>query len=472
MTTDDHRHEPDPTGGIPGVATPKNRGYRTMTDAVVRSATPRHRDYKLSDSGGLYLHVTTKGAKSWRLKYRHAGKEKLLVIGRYPQVGLKDARVARDRAKEVLAAGRDPSLEAKRTKLIGDARANDTFEQHARAWHEAQKDRWKPVHAADVLESLEANLFPDIGAYPVTDIDKPLLLAALRKVEQRGAKETARRLRQRAENIFAWAQAHGSQCGNPAENVKVAMASLPKKRKWPALVDIDELRRLMRGVDLAGAMPVTKLASRFTALTAQRPGMVHRMPWTELHHIDWSKPDEPSPAAIWRVPSERMKLEFDMRGDEAWDHQIPLAQAAVDALHVVRRLTGRGPMVFPSAWGSHDPISENAVGYLYHRIGYKGRHVPHGWRSSFSTIMNERIERAMRSHGALPGMERYSLDRLIVDLMLAHKPVGMSNEEFTYNRAAYMERRREIAEEWAELLMEGAMPVAEVLLGKRRSTYR
>lgn len=443
-----------------------------MTDSVAKSATPEARDYRLKDSGGLYLFVTTKGVKSWRLKYRHGGKEKLLVIGRYPQVSLKDARAACEKAKEVLAAGKDPSLEAKRTKLIGGARANDTFEQHARAWHEAQKDRWKRVHAADVLESLEANLFPDIGAYPVTDIDKPLLLAALRKVEQRGAKETARRLRQRAESIFAWAQAHGSECGNPAQSVKVAMAALPKKRKWPAITDVPKLRELIRDVDLAGAMPVTKLASRFIALTAQRPGMIHRMPWTELHHIDWSKPDEPSRAATWRVPSERMKLEFEMRGDEAWDHEIPLAQAAVDVLHVVRRLTGRGPMVFPSAWSSHDPISENAVSFLYKRIGYKGRHVPHGWRSSFSTIMNGRIERAMRAHGALPGTERYSIDRLIVDLMLAHKPVGMSNEEFTYNRAAYMERRREIAEEWAALIMDGAMPVAEVLVGKRRSSYR
>lgn len=443
-----------------------------MTDATAKSATPKERDYKLPDSGGLYLFVTTKGVKSWRLKYRHGGKEKLLVIGRYPQVGLKDARSAREKAKEVLAAGRDPSLEAKRTKLIGVARSDDTFEAHARAWHDAQKDRWKPVHAADVLDSLVANLFPAIGAYPVADIDKPLLLAALRKVEQRGAKETARRLRQRAQSIFAWAQAHGSPCINPAESLKVAMASLPKKRKWPALTDVDELRRLVRAVDLAGAMPVTKLASRFNALTGQRPGMIWRMPWSELHGIDWSKPDAPSPLATWRVPSERMKLEFDLRGDEAWDHEVPLAQAAVDTLHVVRQLTGKGPMVFPSAWNSHDPISENAVGYLYNRIGYKSRHVPHGWRSSFSTIMNERVERALRAHGVLPGMERYSLDRLIIDMMLAHKPKGMSDEEFTYNRAAYMERRREIAEEWAGLLMEGAMPVEEVLLGKRRSSYR
>lgn len=466
MGADVDQQEPDASGGIPGVATPKDRGYRTMTDSVARSAAAESRDYKLKDSGGLYLFVTTKGVKSWRLKYRHGGKEKLLVLGRYPQVSLKDARAARERAKEVLAAGRDPSLEAKRAKLIGDARAVDTFEQHARAWFEASKARWKPVHADDVITSMERDLFPTLGAYPVTDIDEPLVLAALKKVEKRGSIETARRLRQRAERVFKYAKAHGAGCGNPAADVREAMAAVPKKRKWPAMTDPAALRQLIRDVDNAGAMPTTKLASRFIALTAQRPGMVHRLPWAELHGIDWGKPGEPSPAAMWRVPSERMKLEFDLRDDEAYDHQVPLAQTAVAVLHAARALTGRGTMVFPSAWDSGDPISENAVSYLYKRIGYKGRHVPHGWRSAFSTIMNARMERAH------PGAQRLIIDRLIIDLMLAHKPTGMSAEEFTYNRGAYMERRRELAEEWAEIIMEGAMPASEVVLGKRRSTYR
>lgn len=443
-----------------------------LTDTAIRSAAPRDKGYKLADSGGLHLFVTEKGAKSWRLKYRIGGREKLLVLGRYPQLTLKKARALRDAAKEVLASGRDPSLEAKRLKLIGEGATSDTFEKYARTWFDATKGRWKPVHAADVIDSLERDLFPTIGAYPISEIDEPLMLAALKKVENRGAIETARRLRQRAERIFKYAKAHGAASGNPAVAVKEAMQALPKKRKWPALTDADDIRKLIADVDHAGAMPVTKLASRFLALTAQRPGMVHRLPWAEIHNVDWSKPNDHYPDAIWKVPSARMKLEFDLRDDEAWDHFVPLAPQAVAVLHVARTLTGRGPMVFPSSWSPSDPISENALSYMYKRLGYQGRHVPHGWRSAFSTVMNERIGDDLRTRNALPGAERFSLDRLIVDLMLAHKPTGMSGDEFTYNRARYLERRREIAVEWADLIMVGAMPVEEIVFGRRRSVSR
>lgn len=451
-----------------------------LTDREIKAFAATDRPQKKADFGGLYLYISPRardggtggGTMVWRFKYRHAGKEKLLVLGRYPAVSLKDARRMRDQAKDLLATGKDPSLQAKRLKLIGDAQALDTFEKHARAWHEASKGRWKPVHAEDVLTSMERDLFPTIGDHPVTSIDKPLLLAALKKVEARGSLETARRLLQRASRVFNYADANGAQCGNPASGMIEAMQGLPKKRRWPAITVVADLQALVRDVDRAGAMPTTKLASRFTALTAQRPGMIRRMPWKDVHNVDWSRPGEPSPDAMWIVPSAEMKLEFDLRDDEAFDHKIPLSQAAVDTLHAVRQLTGRGPMAFPSAWDPCAPMSENSIGYLYGRIGYKGRHVPHGWRSSFSTIMNTVLEREMRAQGLMPGAEKMNIDRLIVDLMLAHKPIGMSSEEFIYNRSAYMERRREIAEQWAALIMEGAMPATEVMIGRRRSAYR
>ena len=241
---------------------------------------------------------------------------------------------------------------------------------------------------------MERDLFPMIGAFAVTDIDEPLLLAALAKVEDRGAIETARRLRQRAEHVFKYARAAGAKNANPAVDVKAAMKPLPKKRRWPAITDLTRLKVLVRDVDLAGASPVTRLGSRFLALTAQRPGMVQRLPWAEIEGVDWSAPDVPSPTATWHVPSERMKLEFDLREDDDWDHYVPLAQPAVDALHSVRRLTGGGPLVFPSSRSSHDLMSSNAIGYLYNRIGNKDVHVPHGWRSAFSTVMNGLVEPA------------------------------------------------------------------------------
>lgn len=437
-----------------------------LTDPKVKKATAGEKAYKLRDSGGLHLYVTAAGAKSWRYKYRIGGKEKLLVIGRYPEVTLKAARLARDEAKRTLAGGRDPGLEKRRVKLVGEGRSGDTFEKWAREWHAAQKPRWKPVHAADVIESLERDLFPVVGAFPVTEIDEPLLLSALRKVEDRGAIETARRLRQRAERVFKYAKAAGAGNANPAADVKEAMKPLPKRRRWPALTQIGLARQLVEDVDAAGAMPTTRLASRFLALTAQRPGMVVGLPWAEIEGVDWSNPEKPSPDALWRIPSERMKLEFDLREDDEWDHIVPLASAAVETLRVVRTLTGHGPLAFCSVRSSHDPMSANAIGYLYNRIGYKGRHVPHGWRSTFSTVMNAGAERAHF------GADRLLIDRLIIDLMLAHVPTGMSESEFRYNRNLYMTRRREIAEEWADLLMKDAVPAADLLQGRRRPKAR
>ena len=434
-----------------------------LTDKAVAKALPAERPYKLPDGGGLYLYVTPAGTKVWRYKYRAGGKEKLLVVGRYPEISLKMARFARDDAKRTQASGRDPGLEARRVKLVGQGRIEDTFEKWARTWYEAQKPRWKPVHASDVIESMERDLFPVIGAFPITDIDEPLLLSALRKVEQRGSIETARRLRQRAERVFRYAKAAGAGNTNPAVDVKEAMQVLPKRRRWPAIVVLDDLRQLVRAVDTAGAMPTTRLASRFLALTAQRPGMVTGLAWAEIEGVDWAAPDSSFPNAIWRVPSERMKVDYDMREDDEWDHVVPLAPAAVEVLQVARKLTGNGPLAFCSSWSSHDPMSANAVGYLYNRIGYKGRHVPHGWRSAFSTVMNGRVERAH------PGADRLVIDRLIIDLMLAHVPSGMSETEFRYNRNRYMERRREIAEEWAVLLIDGLPAAVSLLEGRRRS---
>jgi integrase len=332
----------------------------------------------------------------------------------------------------------------------------------AREWYTIQKPRWKEVHASDVIVSLERDLFPLIGDYPVDQIDEPLLLAALKKVEQRGAIETARRLRQRADRIFRYAKASGIPNSNPASDVKEALSPVPTKRRWPAITAVPDLRKLIETVDAAGASPVTRLASRLLALTAQRPGMVRGAAWSEFEGINWALDATASPEALWRVPAGRMKQELDLREDESFEHLVPLAPQAVEVLRTVRELTGKGPLAFCSNRSAHDPMSENAIGYLYNREGYKGRHVPHGWRSSFSTVMNERAERLY------PGTDRLVIDRLIIDLMLAHTPVGMSGSEFRYNRSAYMDRRRELACEWADLILEEASDPQRILQGGRR----
>lgn len=437
-----------------------------LTDPEVRKAVTRERDYKLPDSGGLYLFVTKAGHKSWRLKYRFGGKERRLLFGSYPDVPLKRAREMRDDAKRALRDGRDPGLESKRARHSRKVGHENTFEQFAREWHSTQVARWKPVHADDVMTSMEQNLFPEIGGFPVDQIDEGLLLAALRKVEDRGAIETAHRLRQRAERVFKFASAAGIRNGNPAANVKDALKPVPPKKRRPALTDLKKIHTFIRDIDRAGASPVTRLSSRYLALTAQRPGMVREVLWTEIEGVDWSDPDAPSPEALWRVPSAKMKQELDLREDEAFEHVVPLSGAAVETLRAVRPFSGGKGLVFPGGRESAKPLSENAVGYLYNREGWKGRHVPHGWRSSFSTIMNGRAE---RSH---PGAERLLIDRLIIDLMLAHTPSGMSHTELVYNRQAYMERRRELAEDWAALILEGADPASALVVGRRRRVER
>lgn len=340
-----------------------------LTDTAVRKAVARDRDYKLPDAAGLHLFVTKTGHKSWRFKYRFGGKERRLVFGSYPDITLKRARELRDDAKRALRDGLDPGLESKRARLSRQTGHTNTFEQFAREWHATQVSRWKDVHADDVITSMQRDLFGEIGGYPVDLIDETLLLHALRKVEARGAIETAHRLRQRAERVFKFAAGAGVKNSNPAVNVAESMKPVPPKKRRPALVDVKQIRILIRASDRAAASPVTRLSSRFLGLTAQRPGMVRHALWSEITGVDWSDQAKPSPDAKWTIPADKMKQELDLREDEAFDHEVPLTGAAVEVLRTVRQFSrGRG-FIFPGGRDTSVPLSENAVGYLYNREG-------------------------------------------------------------------------------------------------------
>ncbi|GAO55720.1 integrase [Novosphingobium sp. MD-1] len=417
-------------------------GASMLNDMAVRNAKPKDRDYKLADSEGLYLFVSKSGHKSWRLKYRFAGKERRLVFGPYPEVTLAQARDRKADARKLLREGRDPGLEAKKQALRNAAAAANTFEAMARTWFGLQEKRWTAVHAKDVITSLEKEVFPWLGNVPVTQIDEPLVLAVLRKIEKRGAIETAHRVRQRMSAVFVHSIAEGASNRDPAAIVAKALKPVPRSRKRPALLTLAELHDMIRKTEVEPASPLTKLASRFLALTAQRPGMIRSMPWSELEGIDWYDAETVHPDAIWRVPAARMKLVTELKGDMAYDHIVPLGKAAVAVLQAAHSVSGDGPLVFPTNRNTRKPMSENTLSYFYNRCGYQGRHVPHGWRASFSTIMNEWAER-----NGTPA------DRHVIDLMLAHVPDGVSGSESVYNRAGYLSRRREIAEAWSEMLI-------------------
>lgn len=425
-----------------------------LTDVQAKKAAPGDKPYKIADSGGLYLYVAPTGLKSWRMKFRFQGKEKLLTFGPYPQVTISEARRKRDDARGQLRDQVDPSGARERARQEKaqerlDRAREMTFERIGRAWHELQKVRWTEVHANDVITSLERDVFPDLGMMLPSEIDAPTVLATLRKVEGRGAIETAHRLRQRISAIFVYAISESVATGDPAATVTKALRPMPSKKRQPALVELDELRGVLRDAEASDASAITKLASRLLALTAVRPAIIRGAEWSEFEGVDWTDQRHGPCLAMWRVPAARMKLVLDRKGEDAFDHLVPLSWQALDVLRTAFRISGRGKLVFPGHRHAHRPLSENAIGYLYNRSGYHGRHVPHGWRAGFSTLMNERVERQWRAAGHVGA----SPDRAIIDLMLAHVP--KDRVELAYNRAAYLPRRRELAQEWANLLTDG-----------------
>lgn len=413
-----------------------------LTDAQIRKAKAADKAFKLTDGAGLHLFVTPAGGKHWRYRYEFGGKEKLLSLGPYPALSLVDARKAREDAKETLRAGRDPSVVKKLQRLVVATSAATTFEAVAKEWHKRQKPGWVERHAADVIDSLEREIFPTLGTVPIRDIGAPEVIALLRTVEDRGANETARRLRQRMSAVFQFAIAEGSATIDPASMVQKAMAPMTKGRQ-PAITKLDDARAMLAKAEAEHAHPVTKLALRLLALTAVRPGTLAATPWSEWASLD---PDMP----VWQIPAERMKLRLAQKEDEARDHLAPLSKQAVEAIAALRTISGRGPLAFPNSRHAHKPMSENAMGYLLNRAGYHGHHVPHGWRATFSTVMNE----------------RFRADKAVIDLMLAHVP--KDKVERAYNRALHLDRRRELAQEWADLILKDARPASELLFGPRR----
>ena len=349
-------------------------------------------------------------------------------------------RVPRAMMPTSLREGRDPSV-AKRLQKASIATSDQaTFEAVAREWHTLNKPRWTPVHANDVLRSLERDVFPDLGALPIREIQAPAILKTLRKIEARPAIETARRVRQRVSEVFVYAIASGRADNDPAAILQSALAPLIKGQR-PAVTKLDDARGLLRKFESEPAHAVTKLAHRFLALTAVRPGTLISTPWTELNALDGD---------VWIIPAARMKLIKKRKEEDAYDHLVPLPAQARDVIEALRTITGTGKYAFPNTRHIHKPLSENAIGYHLNRIGFRDKHVPHGWRATLSTILNE----------------RYPADRDVIELLLAHKP---ENEvAAAYNRAKHLQRRRELLKIWASLVLDGALPAKALIEGPRR----
>jgi integrase len=422
-----------------------------LTDIKIRALKPAEKPYKLGDAHQLYLLITPAGGKLWRMNYSHGGKQRAMSFGAYPVTGLAEARQMRDDARSYLAKGYDPKM-AKQLESLADAeRMATTFEMVARKWFDRVKGQWAKVHASDVIRSLERDVFPHIGSLPVAMLKPPKILEVLRAIEDRPALETAKRVRQRISAVFVFAISSGLAETDPAAIVTGALKPPLPKRRQPAIIELTPLQEMICKVEQDYARPITRLALRFLALTAVRPGELRGAQWWEFEDLDGAQP-------LWRIPAGRMKGDKSRKAEIGGDHLVPLAHQSVELLFLIHSLSGENELVFPSTRHPHRPMSENAIGYLLNRAGFHGQHVPHGFRSAFSTIMNEWADR----HGN-------DSDRKIIDLMLAHVPKDQT--ESAYNRAAYMPRRREIAMLWADKLCAN-LPAADTLVTKPCRTQK
>lgn len=394
-----------------------------LTDTAARQAKPKEAAYKLADSGGLYLLVQPNGAKYWRLKYRIAGKEKVLALGVYPEVKLAEARTKRDEAKKLISSGTDPIAARREEERQKKIRAGNSFEAIAREWHEQQRGRWTDDTAGRAIALLEADLFPSLGDRPITEITAPMVLEAVRKVEKRGALDVASRALQRAKAVFRYAIQTGRAEYNPASDLAGALKT--RKVEHRAALGRSELPELLRKIEAYDGQPVTRLALRLVVLTFVRSGELREASWEEF---DLER-------AEWRIPAERMKMRAP--------HIVPLSSQAVAILKELQPLTGRYPLVFPGQNDHERPMSENTLLYAMYRMGYHGRATVHGFRATASTILNE------------SGFRHDAIER-----QLAH--AERNKVRAAYHRSEYLEERKKMMQWWADFL-DGIAKGADVI---------
>lgn len=375
-----------------------------LSDTAARQAKFNGKQQKLSDEKGLFLLITSSG-KYWRLKFRFAGKEKVLALGVYPEVSLKEARAKREEARRLLAEGIDPSLARKQSKVASRLASEHSFEAIAREWHQSQLARWSPGHAKRVIESLEVDAFPDLGLVPVAELTAPIMLDALRKVEARGATETAGRVLQRISSVMRYSIQTGRASYNPAQDLKGALRATKQEHR-PALPRA-ELPEFYRRLAAEPLNPATRLAFHLLMLTMTRPGEVRFARWDEF---DMER-------AEWRIPAERMKMRVP--------HIVPLSRQALAVLEELRQITGHCELLFPSERKLTDPMSENTLSYAMGRMGYKGIATPHGFGALASTTLNEE-----------------GFDPDVIERQLAH--AERNKVRAAYHRAEYLDDRRKL----------------------------
>lgn len=406
------------------------------SDTTLRNIKPGDPRKRLSDGEGLYLLLFVKGgAHGWRLDYTIHGKRKTLSLGTYPDTGLKAARARADQARELVAAGTDPSDKRKEASAL-HAQAREasqreaaglptagSFEEVAREWFANRRDEWAPSYGDKIIRRLEVDVFPWLGREHVGSITPPQLLDVLRKIEARGVIETAHRALENCGQVFRYAVATGRALSNPARDLKDAMKK-PAVKHFPAITDPVRLGELLRACHGYQGTHVVRAALQLVPLLLLRPG--------ELRHAHWSEFD--LDAAVWTVPAARMKRE--KRGKlHGKPHIVPLPWQALDTLRELHTLTGGGEYVFRGERHHDRPMSENTVNAALRAMGFGADEVVgHGFRATARTMMAERL----------------GLPEAVIEAQLAHSVRDSLGR--AYNRTEFEAQRLDLMQQWADYL--------------------
>jgi integrase len=393
-----------------------------LTDSLCKSAVcPSDKArLRLADSGGMYLEVTPAGGKWWRLKFRFEGKEKLLSLGVYPDTTLKEAREKREVAKKQLSQGQDPSIARKLEKLTRHAPEGVTFKDAALEWHKTKQAGWSATHADRTIRQLERDLFPWLGNRPIKEITGNEILAALRKIEERGAIETADRGLMLCRQIWNFVALDGV----PDATRGIKEKLMPYRGKhFAAIIDPVRFGELLKAMNLYKGGVIVRTALQLAPLLFQRPQNLRSMQWAHLDLDD----------KLWTIPSADMKREKSEK-ENGEPHFVPLPSQAVTLLKELQPYTGQGMYVFHGERQHDRPISDNSVRTALYSLGFGKEQTWHGFRTSGRTMLAEQLD----------------INPLHLEAQLAHAVKDANGR--AYNRTQYLKQRREVMQQWGDYL--------------------
>lgn len=402
-----------------------------LTVTKCKNAKPKEKVYKLGDSEGLFLLIKPNGTKHWRLKYYFHKKERLLALGAYPHVSLSQARKKKDDARALLAEGIDPLIEKKKREQLAHTDSQDTFEAVAREWYENRQTRWSEKYAKNVISRLEADVFPQLGIYPISQIEAPMILSTVRLIEKRNARELAKRQLQKCGEIFQYAIATGRIKRDPTYGLSKALE--PAIKNHYKAISIEEFPEFLSIFERNDARLYTTTRHAMALL-------MHTFVRTsELINAEWSEIDFDQ--ALWSIPAHRMKMKRP--------HKVPLSRQVIEILKAQKELTGHWPHIFPSPVKPKQPMSNNTILSALRGMGYRGRMTGHGFRSLAMSAIKEKL----------------NYRHEVVDRQLAH--IQKSQIDQAYDRADYMDDRAKMMQDWSDYIdaLAGNGEVIEVSLG-------